>query len=167
MSDRVCSRLRRVPEPVSEPPARLENSTAVIVLGMHRSGTSALAGILHHLGVELGERLMDASADNPRGYWEHRDVVAVDQRLMTELGRAWDDIGPLPPGWENGAAAARAGCELTTILARDFAGMALWGLKDPPIDAAVGPSAATTESSTALCSRVAPSSGCRRLACCT
>lgn len=109
----------------------LEGSAAVIVLGMHRSGTSALAGTLHHLGVDLGDRLMDASPDNPRGYWEHRDIVAVHQRLMAELGWSWDDIRPLPAGWEETSAAVTAGEEIAAILARDFAAARLWGLKDP------------------------------------
>jgi len=113
------------------PPSSLEWSTAIIVLGMHRSGTSALAGTLHHLGVELGQRLMGASPDNPRGYWEHRDVVAVNHRLMAELGRPWDDIRPLPSGWERSEAALRARRELGAILLRDFAGTGCWGLKDP------------------------------------
>ena len=33
----------------------LSGSTALVVLGMHRSGTSALTGMLHYLGVALGE----------------------------------------------------------------------------------------------------------------
>src|SRR5580700_8927125 len=75
-------------------------STALVVLGMHRSGTSALTGMLHHLGVALGSRLMAATPDNPRGYWEHSDIVAVHERLMTALGWGWDDIRSLPAGFE-------------------------------------------------------------------
>src|SRR5262249_1740037 len=81
-------------------PAAFATSNAIVVLGMHRSGTSALAGMLHHLGVALGDELMPATADNPRGYWEHRDIVAINDRLMTELGRTWHDVRPLPPMWE-------------------------------------------------------------------
>ncbi len=109
----------------------LAGSTAVIVLGMHRSGTSALAGLLHHLGVALGEHLMPASPDNPRGYWEHSDIVAINQALMAEMGWAWDDIRPLPAGFAHEKAALRAAGELREILSRDFAGTPLWGLKDP------------------------------------
>jgi GT2 family glycosyltransferase len=108
----------------------LEGSS-LVVLGMHRSGTSALAGTLRHLGVELGDCLMEASPDNPRGYWEHRDIVAVNDKLLTELGRAWDDIRPLPASWEKGEATAGAGQQLLAILVRDFAKSRLWGLKDP------------------------------------
>lgn len=114
------------------PSARcLAGSTAVFVLGMHRSGTSALAGLLSHLGVTLGDRLMPASPDNPKGYWEHRDVVPVHDGLLHGLGSRWDDIRPLPPGWEDGDAAGEAARRLQAILRRDFGGIPLWGLKDP------------------------------------
>ena len=109
----------------------LAGSTALIVLGMHRSGTSALTGMLYHLGVALGENLMPATLDNPRGYWEHDDIVKVHERLMAALGWAWDDIRPLPPGFEHTQPARVAAGELMTILGRDFAGSRLWGVKDP------------------------------------
>ena len=109
----------------------LAGSTALIVLGMHRSGTSALTGMLHHLGVTLGERLMPASPDNPRGYWEHSDIVSAHERLMATLGWAWDDVRSLPAGFERGEAAQAAGRELAAIVSRDFACAPLWGLKDP------------------------------------
>src|SRR5579875_411470 len=109
----------------------LKGATAVIVMGMHRSGTSALAGMLHHLGVELGGRLMQASPDNPRGYWEHLDVVAVTHNVMAKFGRGWDDIRPLPPGYQEAALGHEARRQLSAILLRDFAGVGLWGLKDP------------------------------------
>jgi hypothetical protein len=112
--------------------AQLAGSTAAIVLGMHRSGTSALAGMLHHLGVELGDRLMQASPDNPRGYWEHRDIVAVNHKLMAELGCSWDDIRPLPAKWEESEAALCAARDAATILARDFARNSIVGIEGPP-----------------------------------
>lgn len=118
--------------PVSaEPVERLAGSTALVVLGMHRSGTSALTGMLHHLGVALGEHLMPATQDNPRGYWEHADIVKVNERLMAALGWAWSDIRSLPPGFERGEPAQTAWAELTAIFDRDFAGAPLWGVKDP------------------------------------
>ncbi|HYM72888.1 MAG TPA: glycosyltransferase [Stellaceae bacterium] len=106
-------------------------ATAIVVLGMHRSGTSALTGMLHHLGVALGERLMPATIDNPRGYWEHTDIVAAHDRLLSALGSAWDDIRPLPGGFEHGEPAADGRRELAAIVRRDFAEAPLWALKDP------------------------------------
>jgi len=115
----------------AEQDGALAGSTALVVLGMHRSGTSALTGMLHHLGVALGDHLMPATTDNPRGYWEHRDIVSVHERLMTAFGYAWDDIRSLPAGFERSEAARAAADELLAIAHRDFAGAPLWGLKDP------------------------------------
>jgi GT2 family glycosyltransferase len=109
----------------------IAGSTGFVVLGMHRSGTSALTGMLHHLGVALGGRLMAGTPDNPRGYWEHSDIVAVHERLMTALGWGWDDIRSLPAGFERQEPAMAARRELAAILCRDFAGAPLWGVKDP------------------------------------
>jgi GT2 family glycosyltransferase len=106
-------------------------SMAILVLGMHRSGTSALTGMLHHFGVALGGNLMPASPDNPRGYWEHADIVAAHEKIFAGLGSDWDDIRALPEGFEHSEAAAEGRRKLTAILGRDFAGAALWGLKDP------------------------------------
>jgi GT2 family glycosyltransferase len=109
----------------------LAGSTALIVLGMHRSGTSALTGMLHHLGVALGEHLMPATTDNPRGYWENNDIVKAHERLLGALGSAWDDLHSLPAGFEHGDTARAAAHELLAFANRDFAGAPLWGLKDP------------------------------------
>lgn len=61
----------------------------VVVLGMHRSGTSVLARGLQVLGVELGERLLPPAADNPRGFWEDLDVIGIDERVLAALSRDW------------------------------------------------------------------------------
>jgi O-antigen biosynthesis protein len=117
--------------PVAPAPASLAGSTAIIVLGMHRSGTSAIAGMLHHLGVALGSRLMPASTENLRGYWEHVDIVTLHDAVLAALGRRWSDVRALPAGWETGAPAQEARRLLRRILTRDFAGLAVWGVKDP------------------------------------
>lgn len=103
----------------------------ILVAGMHRSGTSALSGALSHLGVVLGGNLVPAADDNPKGYFEHAGVVAVHEQLLHALGRAWNDPRPLPPGWLGMPAARRAEEALVAILRDDFAGAALWAVKDP------------------------------------
>ena len=54
----------------------------IIVLGMHRSGTSALARVLNLLGVDLGTNLLPAAEDNETGFWEHRDLVLVNEEVL-------------------------------------------------------------------------------------
>ncbi|MGA9422665.1 MAG: glycosyltransferase, partial [Rhodanobacteraceae bacterium] len=67
----------------------------ILVLGMHRSGTSALARVLGLMGAWIGEAddLLPAHAsDNPSGYWERTDVVNVHHEFLHEAGYAWDSL---------------------------------------------------------------------------
>ena len=109
----------------------MTGATAILVAGMHRSGTSALAGALSLLGVPLGQRLLEPGPDNPKGYWEHRDIVAVHERLLAALGSRWDDVRALPAGWLASDAAVHAAAAIGELVARDFAGKPLWAVKDP------------------------------------
>lgn len=104
---------------------------AILVLGMHRSGTSALAGMLGHLGVGLGGRLKPAAPDNPKGFWELEPVVEVHECLLNGLGRSWDDVRPLPEGWLDSEAADRAIRALDLLLETEFRNESLWAVKDP------------------------------------
>jgi hypothetical protein len=130
-------RLLRMPSPDSSAPdskAAAETGSrrrAIVVLGMHRSGTSAVAGCLHRLGVDFGPRLMPATPDNPRGFYEHIDLVNLHDRLLLAGGSSWDDTDPKPTAWLAEPGAARFREDLRAILARDFAAAPLWGLKDP------------------------------------
>lgn len=54
----------------------------IIVLGVPRSGTSAVAGILHHLGVFMGSAFGPATEMNPRGFFEDREVVLLHNRFL-------------------------------------------------------------------------------------
>ncbi|MDH3403498.1 MAG: hypothetical protein OES32_00930 [Acidobacteriota bacterium] len=104
----------------------------LIVVGMHRSGTSALAGALHRLGVDFGANLVAAQHDNVRGYYEHRRILALHDRLLTACGSSWDD--PAPRDWEAAAGRDRAELfrgELRSILEEEFGTSELWGVKDP------------------------------------
>ncbi|MBW8311776.1 MAG: hypothetical protein K0M64_07030 [Rhizobium sp.] len=106
-------------------------SQGIVVAGMHRSGTSALSGALSRLGIALGDSLVPAAGDNPKGYFEHAGVVAVHEQLFRELGRWWYDPRELPAGWLESPAARRAEEALVSLLRADFSGAALWAVKDP------------------------------------
>ena len=109
------------------------HNKALVVLGMHRSGTSALTGLLARLGVDLGPRLMAGSDDNEAGFWEHLDIVNCHDELLAGLSLRWDDPCPLPVEWWHTPEAVRCREALTAILRRDFACSPLWGIKDPRI----------------------------------
>ena len=103
----------------------------IIVLGMHRNGTSAFAGLLALHGVELGSELIGANSSNESGHWEHREIVALHDELLKELGSSWNDVCRLPEGWWNGEIVQPFRQRLRGILRRDFASAGVWGLKDP------------------------------------
>ncbi len=62
----------------------------LLVLGMHRSGTSALAGLLAGDGVRLPASSPPADPFNPRGYWEPIELVGCHNTLLEEAGSRWD-----------------------------------------------------------------------------
>jgi len=107
------------------------NNRAILVLGMHRSGTSVFTGVLHRLGIYLSPHMMAAHADNPSGYWEHEEIVEVHDDLLQAFGFHWSEVCPLPENWWLDERTARFREKLRAILLRDFSGKSLWGLKDP------------------------------------
>lgn len=63
----------------------------VVVLGMSRSGTSAVAGMLVSAGFHAGqaEQLMEPSDANPRGYFENVAIRSLNDEILGELGGTW------------------------------------------------------------------------------
>ena len=111
--------------------------TAIIVLGMHRSGTSATTGLLGMLGVELGTRLMPPGPDNPKGFWENLDAVQINERLLADLDRRWDDPRKMPEGWLQSAPAEAARHAIGALLDAEFSRAKLWAVKDPRLSRCV------------------------------
>lgn len=106
----------------------------VVVLGMHRTGTSAIARGLKALGVELGERLMPpVEGNNEKGFWEDVDTHTLDSDLLQHLGLGWDSLGPIDGKVlmrdDLGEFRERA----VALLRGKLADVTVFGLKDPRI----------------------------------
>ena len=56
--------------------------SAVLVLGMHRSGTSSVAGALMALGGSAPLHLMPPQEDNERGFWESAVLTALNDEIL-------------------------------------------------------------------------------------
>lgn len=65
----------------------------VVVLGMHRSGTSVLSRAMMVFGYAHSGTSLPADEHNQRGYWEDGEVVALNDALLGFLGRRWHDLG--------------------------------------------------------------------------
>ena len=86
---------------INNPPARSGRKSIVVVLGMHRSGTSAITRGLVVLGVELGHRLMPPEENiNDRGFYEDIDINAINVALYRSLKshQRWHSLIPVPTG---------------------------------------------------------------------
>lgn len=114
-------------------PIRVQERHALLVLGMHRSGTSATTRVLNLLGVQLGDKLMGPGYSNDLGFWEHLDAYQINDRLLGELGMSWNDPRRMPEGWETSPQFTQALHEIVRVLMRDFGDVPLWAVKDPRI----------------------------------
>jgi len=104
---------------------------ALLVLGMHRSGTSAVTRVVNLLGADIGKNILRPGEGNSEGFWEHFDAVQVDHDLLLEFGRTWFDIRRLPADWQQQAAGRNALERIKAIIQKEFAGQPLVMIKDP------------------------------------
>lgn len=104
---------------------------ALLILGMHRSGTSAVTRVVNLLGASIGDRLVQPGHDNPSGFWESATAVQINEQLLRELGRTWYDMREMPDDWMDTAAAATALDLARKFIRRDLGGSAFCALKDP------------------------------------
>ncbi|WP_148293707.1 hypothetical protein [Azospirillum sp. B4] len=103
----------------------------IVLLGMHRSGTSALTRGLLALGVDLGDQLMPATGDNAKGYWEDTEVVALNDRLLSRFGHSWHTIADIPAPELTCDATADLMLEAVALLRRKLKDGVVFGMKDP------------------------------------
>ena len=107
--------------------------TAILVAGMHRSGTSAVSRILNLLGCTLPKTLSSAGPDNPSGFWESMAVKELNERILASAGSAWDDWEPFDARWYESPIAEQFRDRARTTLADEFGDSRLFVLKDPRI----------------------------------
>ena len=68
----------------------------IVILGMHRSGTSMVARALATAGLYVGEQgeLLSDQEDNPNGFWERKDVVSLNDEMLHNCGYSWFNPPP-------------------------------------------------------------------------
>ena len=91
--------MAQISDPKSPKPIEKSAATAIIVFGMHRSGTSLIAGILHELGAAVPANLLAADDGNPTGYWEGQYVVDLNDEIVASVGQTWRSWQGIPINW--------------------------------------------------------------------
>lgn len=104
----------------------------IVVLGMHRSGTSALTRSLSTLGVELGNNLLQAVKDNnEKGFFEDIDIVELNNRILEKLGTSWFSQEKINKDALLSENLAQEKFIAINILREKLAGNSLYAIKDP------------------------------------
>lgn len=106
----------------------------LLVLGMHRSGTSAITRVLSVLGASLPANLMQPAVDdNEAGFWESRPLADLHDRMLAEAGSRWDDWRVLDLEAIGRKSLARYKQAIRTEIEKEFGDSPLLVIKDPRI----------------------------------
>jgi hypothetical protein len=113
--------------------ARPMQRNCFVVLGMHRSGTSALALALGLLGVELPRSRMGGDQWNAAGYAESLAFYSLNERILSAAGTKWDDWREINPNWHLLPAAVELRKEAVSTLESEYDAARPFIIKDPRI----------------------------------
>jgi glycosyltransferase involved in cell wall biosynthesis len=107
---------------------------AIVVLGMHRSGTSALAGVLCGLGAAAPKKtLMESDPCNQKGLFEALALTQAHDEFLAAAGSCWHDWRKFDLQWARSQAAAQYSAKIRTVLTEEFGDEPMIVLKDPRI----------------------------------
>lgn len=111
----------------------MSDRTLLLIAGMHRSGTSLVAQLVHAMGVPFGDHLETYPiASNGTGHWEDTHIWRASEELLQALGEDWsDEARPLPWRWEEWPEARHTQEEFTQFIASRLKAGSAWGVKDP------------------------------------
>ena len=104
----------------------------IVVLGMHRSGTSAVTCGLTALGVDLGDTLMPPiEGFNAKGFFEDIDIYAFNVEILEFISSDWHCLAPIEPHDIETLNQKGYFLRAVDLLRRKTAGTQLFGFKDP------------------------------------
>jgi hypothetical protein len=106
-------------------------SEALLVLGMHRSGTSSIAGAMVRLGGVAPLNLLPPADDNPKGFFESSVLVTLNDKILAAGGSHWEDWRHFDPACIDATAALTLKGEAKSVLAGEFGHARLAVIKDP------------------------------------
>lgn len=105
----------------------------IVVLGMHRSGTSAFSRAVNLLGATLPKTLLEASSTNTAGHWEPLHLMQMHEHLLADAGSGWADWRRLDLSALSPARIAGYREEVRRFLETECSGADLLVVKEPRI----------------------------------
>ena len=107
--------------------------TVIIVLGMHRSGTSLIAGVLNICGLFMGNKdeLVSAGDGNEKGFFESKQVLEIDEEILKRNNGVWEDPPLLNVGWEENSKLKDLYTKADRFINKMDIQSDIWGIKEP------------------------------------
>ena len=115
------------------PEGHRQSRSCILVLGMHRSGTSAVSRVLGFLGATLPRSLLPAGHGNPSGHWEPARLVELNDAYLQETGSAWHDSRARPSASLPPTRRAHYVDRIASLIVDEYGSADLMVLKDPRI----------------------------------
>lgn len=105
----------------------------ICILGMHRSGTSAVAYVIKLLGAYFGkpDHLLQPNESNPEGYWENQLFRDINEEILKRFGGTWHSLPRLPVGWLEAEGMDELRTRALEVVQKEFEQANLWCWKDP------------------------------------
>lgn len=114
--------------PSTRVPAKTQG---LLVLGMHRSGTSAVTRVLNLLGCALPDNLIGPSESNETGHWESIAANHLNDAILASAGSSWADWGAINDDWRQSGLRAEMLGRIRQVIEDHAALGPLFALKDP------------------------------------
>lgn len=115
-----------------DPDDNLKRSV-VLILGMHRSGTSAFSRVANLLGAKLPDKLIAPLPSNESGHWEPAEINWLNEEILPAAGSSWDDWRRFNPDWYRSPVYAEFRKRALRIMDDSYGGAPLCLIKDPRI----------------------------------
>lgn len=113
--------------------ARDQVKVALLVMGVGRSGTSALTRVLNLLGAALPPKTLAAYPGNELGHWEPLSILALSEEILSVHNSNWHDPRSFPKAWFASSEALVFIERAKTIIENDYDGAPLIVIKEPRI----------------------------------
>lgn len=125
--------------PVARETEPLAGRRALVVLGPHRSGTSALTRVLNLCGAGLPAHILPPGDGLPEdgntsaGFWESKPILMLHEEILVAAGAIWDHPHVISPSWFDSEAARKLTRRLAETLAQEYQDASFIVAKDPRI----------------------------------
>lgn len=125
------SKMENAPQQMT---VKSENSrTCLLIVGMHRSGTSAMTRVLSLLGADLPTQVNPPAEGNLAGHWEPKTICDLNEEIFESAGTNWHDWMQMNPDWFASPKYQEYRNRAKAAIVDEFGGSHLFALKDPRV----------------------------------